>query len=125
MKKIFLFTFITTLLFSCVPEDHVLEIEIQNNTSQPVKDIKVFTAGDKVSFEVDVLPAGQKIDHTMQIQGNVADGQYTMQFSRNNGEQESATGNYMEEEEGALKKTLVFNIGEQGVEVEQKVLEVE
>jgi hypothetical protein len=31
----------------------------------------------------------------------------------------------MDEEEGALKKTLVFSIQEQGVNVENKVLEVE
>lgn len=125
MKKTFLLLLMTAFLFACVPEDHVLEIEIVNNTSEPVKDLRIYTAEDRVGFKADNLPAGQKIGHTMQIKGNFADGQYTFRFLRNNGNQESATGSYLEEEEGALKKTLVFIIQEQGVKVEQKVLEVE
>jgi hypothetical protein len=125
MKKSLLLLFLSFLFFACVPEDHVLEIEIVNNTGEPVKDIILSTAGDKVSFKADNLPAGQDIEHTMQVKENFADGQYIFRFTRSNGEQESATGSYMDEEEGALKKTLVFSIQEQGVNVENKVLEVE
>lgn len=125
MKKSLFIVLLTSFFFSCVPEDHVLEIEIQNNTSERITDVKVFTAGERVTFEVDALPAGQQIDHTTQIPGNSADGQFIFQFSRSNGEQESATGNYLENGEGSLKKTLVFDVQEQGVNVEQKSLEVE
>jgi hypothetical protein len=125
MKKVLVLFLMILILPACVPEDHLLEIEIQNNSSEPVRDVKVFTAGDKVSFEVDVLPAGQKIDHTLRIKENSADGEYNFRFSRSNGERESATGSYLQEEERAFKKTLVFNIQERGVEVEQKALKVE
>ncbi|WP_156879244.1 hypothetical protein [Salinimicrobium xinjiangense] len=125
MKKLFYILFIPFLLFACVPEDHVLEIEIVNNTTEPVNELLVTTAGEKSSFEADVLPPGQKINHTLRVPGNAADGKYTFRFSRSNGEQSSTTGNYLEEEDGALKKTLVFNIRDQDVNVEQKTLEVE
>ncbi|MCY2686400.1 hypothetical protein [Salinimicrobium sp. TH3] len=124
MKKIYLLLFIAGLFFACVPEDHVLEIEIVNNTSQPVKDIKILTAGDRVSFAADVLPAGQDIAHTLQVKSNIADGKYTFRFTRSNGEQELVQGTYLEEGEGYLKKTLLFSIQEQAVNVDQKVLEV-
>lgn len=125
MKSVLFSFLISILFFSCVPEDHVLEIEIVNNTSEPVQNIEVLTAEDKYSFKADNLPPGQKIDHTLQVPGNSADGTYTFRFSRNSGEQESTTGSYLKEEEGYLKKTLVFDIQDQGVNVEQKVLEVE
>ncbi|MHA6279107.1 hypothetical protein ACXYMT_02920 [Salinimicrobium sp. CAU 1759] len=125
MKRSLLLLFLTMLFFACVPEDHVLEIEIVNNTSQPIRDIKLSTAGDRVSFEADNLPPGQEIGHTLQVKGNSADGEYTFRFLRSNGKQESATGSYMDDEEGALKKTLVFNVQEKSVNVEHKVLEVE
>lgn len=125
MKKFFLLLTLIGLFGSCVPEDHVLEIEIINNTSEPVRDIMVSTAGEKVSFKADNLPAGQDIDHTMQIKENLADGIYTFRFIRSNGKQETAKGSYLDKEEGALKKTLVFNIQEEGVNIQHKVLEVE
>lgn len=125
MKKLFLLLILSISLFACVPEDHVLEIEIRNNTLEPVQDLQVVTAGDRTSFKADNLPPGEVINHTLQVKGNFADGNYTFSFSRKNGEQESTTGSYTEEKEGALKKTLVFNIQEQGVEVEQRALEVE
>lgn len=110
------------LLLACVPEDHVLEIEIINNTAEPVKDLKVITAGGKVSFEADNLPAGQKIGHTLNISGNSADGEFTFRFSRSGGEEVSSSGSYLEEDGGYLKKILIFHIQQQGVKVEQKVL---
>ncbi|WP_156877175.1 hypothetical protein [Salinimicrobium terrae] len=125
MKKNLLLLFFTGLFFSCVPEDHVLEIEIVNNTAEPVENLKLFTAGDRVSFEADVLPAGQEIAHTLQVPGNSADGKYTFSFSRSNGQQESTTGSYLEEEEGALKKILEFEIQDEGVNVNHQVLDVE
>ena len=125
MERPFLILLITSLLFACVPEDHVLEIEIVNYSSEPVKDITLSTAGDRVSFAADVLPTRQEIAHTMQVKEAFADGKYTFRFSRNNREQETATGRYLEEGEGFLKKTLVFKILEQSVNVDQRVLEVE
>lgn len=125
MKKFFTILLITSFFFACVPEDHVLEIEIVNNSLEPVKDIKVFTAGEKVSFEADNLPPGQEIVHTLQVPGNSADGQYTFRFKRKNGKEESATGSYLEERDGPLKKTLIFEIQESAVNVSQKALEVE
>ncbi len=125
MKKPFLILLISSLFFACVPEDHILEIEIVNNTAEPVRDVAVLTASDRVTFEVDVLPPGQEIAHTLQVPGNTADGKYTFRFTRSNGEQETATGSYLEEDEGYLKKTLVFGIQEESVNVEQEVLEVE
>lgn len=124
MKRSILALFLTLLVFSCAPEDHVLEIEIINNTSQPVKDIVLNTAGDRVGFKADNLPAGQDISHTLQVRGSIADGNYTFNFTRSSGEQETATGSYLNGDEGALKKTLVFSIQEKGVNVERKVLEV-
>lgn len=123
MKKSFFLLFSVFSLFACVPEDHVLEIEIINNTTEPVKNIFLSTAGDKVSFKADNLPAGQDIEHTMQVKEAVADGQYTFRFTRSNGEQATATGSYLDNTEGALKKTLVFDIQEESVNVEHKVLE--
>lgn len=125
MKRSLLFLFLSSIILSCVPEDHVLEIEIVNNTNEPVKEVFLMTAGDRVSFKADNLPAGQDIEHTMRVKQNIADGEYTFRFTRSNGEQEVATGSYLEENKGALKKTLVFSIQEEGVNVEQKVLEVE
>ncbi|WP_324719675.1 hypothetical protein [Salinimicrobium sp. HB62] len=125
MKRIFTLLLFISLIFSCVPEDHVLEIEIVNNTGQPVRDLMLSTAENRVSFKADNLPAGQDIEHTMQVKESFADGQYTFRFTRSNGKEESATGSYMEEGEGALKKTLVFDIREEGVNVEHKVLETE
>ena len=125
MKKPFLLLIIFILSVACVPEDHVLEIEIQNNTSQPVKELYLSTAADKFSFKADNLPPGQQIEHTLQVPEALADGEFTFRFTRNNGERGSATGSYLQNEEGALKKTLVFNIQEESVNVEQKVLEVE
>ena len=125
MKRSFLLLFISLFILSCVPEDHVLEIEIVNNTNQPVQDIMLSTAGDRVSFEADNLPSGQEIDHTMQVKGNTADGKYTFRFTRSNGKQESVTGSYLDEGKGGLKKTLVFSIQEQSVNVEHEILEIE
>lgn len=125
MKKSFFLLFTIFSFFACVPEDHVLEIEIVNNTGEPVEDLILSTAGDRVSFKADNLPAGQNIEHTMQVKQAVADGQYTFRFTRSSGKQESVTGSYSDNAEDALKKTLVFNIQEEGVNVEQKVLEVE
>lgn len=124
MKRTFTLLLVLTLFFACVPEDHVLEIEIVNQTAEPVTDIELLTASDRVSFKADVLPAGQEITHTLQVPGNNADGQYTFRFSRN-GVQETATGSYLEEEEEYLKKILIFEIQEQSVNVEQEVLEAE
>lgn len=125
MKNSIFAIILSVFIVSCVPEDHVLELEIINSTGEPVKDVKVLTAGDKITFEVDVLPAGQKIDHTLNIGNDVADGKYTFRFSRNNGAQESTSGSYLEEGGKYLKKTLVFQIQEENVKVDQKVLEVE
>lgn len=122
MKRKYLTLLMFFLLLACVPEDHVLEIEIINNTAEPVKDLKVITAGGKVSFEADNLPAGQKIGHTLNISGNSADGEFTFRFSRSGGEEVSSSGSYLEEDGGYLKKILIFNIQQQGVKVEQKVL---
>lgn len=126
MKRSFFLLFITSFFFffSCVPEDHVLEIEIVNNTTEPVKDIFLSTAGDRVTFNADNLPAGQNIEHTMQVKETFADGEYTFRFLRSNGKEETATGSYSDDAEGALKMTLLFNIQEEGVNVEQKALEV-
>jgi hypothetical protein len=124
MKKSFYVLTIMFFMMACVPEDHVLEIEIVNNTTEPVKDIYLSTAGDRISFKADNLPAGEDIAHTMEVKKALADGQYTFRFTRSTGEQETATGSYLDDEEGALKKTLVFNIQEEDVNVEQKVLEV-
>ncbi len=125
MKKIFSLVLLITLLFACVPEDHVLEIEIVNNTNEPVKNIFLSTAGDRISFKADNLPAGEQIDHTMQVKENFADGKYTFKLTRSNGNQEQASGSYLDEGEEALKKTLVFSIQEKGINVEKKVLEIE
>lgn len=125
MRRSFFAIFLSVLLFSCVPEDHVLEVEIINSTSEPIQNLRLLTGEDNVSFNADNLPAGQEINHTLQVPGNFADGKYTFRFTRSNGEEESTTGSYMEEEEGALKKILVFEIEEQGVNVDHKVLEVE
>lgn len=97
MKRKYLTLLMFFLLLACVPEDHVLEIEIINNTAEPVKDLKVITAGGKVSFEADNLPAGQKIGHTLNISGNSADGEFTSRFSRSGGEEVSSSGSYLEE----------------------------
>jgi hypothetical protein len=124
MKKIFTLLFFIGLIFSCVPEDHVLELELVNNTSEAVKNLKVFTAGEKVSFEVDVLPAGEEIAHSLQVPKDAVDGKYTFRFTRSNGKQESVTGSYLKEGEDYLKKTLVFDIQQNAVNVNHKMLEV-
>ena len=124
MKKIITLLLFIGLIFSCVPEDHVLELELVNNTSERVKNLKVFTAGEKVSFEVDALPAGQEIAHTLQVPANSADGKYTFRFTRSNGKEESVTGSYLKDGEDYLKKTLVFDIQQNAVNVNQKMLEV-
>ena len=126
MKRLIFLLFLTSFFFffSCVPEDHVLEIEIVNNTTEPVKNIFLSTAGDRISFKADNLPPGQNIEHTMQVKETFADGEYTFRFLRNNGKEEAVTGSYLEEDPGALKKTLVFDIQDEGVNVEQEVLEV-
>lgn len=123
MKRFFTILLFFSFFFACVPEDHVLEIEIINNTSERVQNLEVFTAGEKMNFSADNLPPGQKISHTLQVPGNSADGQYTFRFTRSNGEKGSATGSYLDDTEGALKKTLVFDIQEEGVNVEHKVLD--
>lgn len=125
MNKSFFLLILIFSFFSCVPEDHVLEIEIVNNTTEPVRNIKVLTAGEKMSFEADNLPPGQEIAHTLNVPGNTADGKYTFRFTRSNGKEESATGSYLDGDEGALKKTLIFEVQEDGVNVEHKVLETE
>lgn len=125
MKRSFLTLILSTLIISCVPKDHVLEIEVINNSSEPIEDVRVITGGDKISFKADVLPAGQKIDHTLNIPEAFFDGGYTFRFTRSNGEEMSTTGNYSDEGEGQLKKTLVFEVQEQDVTVNEKVLEVE
>ncbi|UZH53975.1 hypothetical protein JRG66_08085 [Salinimicrobium tongyeongense] len=124
MKKIFTLLFFIGSIFSCVPEDHVLELELVNNTSEAVKNLKVFTAGEKVSFEVDVLPAGEEIAHSLQVPKDAVDGKYTFRFTRSNGKQESVTGSYLKEGEDYLKKTLVFDIQQNAVNVNHKMLEV-
>lgn len=124
MKKIFILLLFTGSIFSCVPEDHVLELELVNNSSEAVKNLKVFTAGEKVSFEVDVLPAGEEIAHSLQVPKDAVDGKYTFRFTRSNGKQESVTGSYLKEGEDYLKKTLVFDIQQNAVNVNHKMLEV-
>ncbi len=125
MKNLFSILLLVCLFYACVPEDHVLEIEIVNNTSEPVQDLSINTAGDMVGFKADNLPAGQKIDHTLQVPRNFADGDYTFSFSRSNGQKGSATGSYLDNQGEPLKETLVFNIQEQEVIVERKVLKTE
>ncbi|MCX2836949.1 hypothetical protein OQ279_02190 [Salinimicrobium sp. MT39] len=124
MKRIFTVLLFIGLIFSCVPEDHVLELELVNNTSETVKNLRVFTAGEKVSFEVDALPAGQEIAHTLQVPGDAVDGKYTFRFTRNNGKEESVTGSYLQEGDDYFKKTLVFDIQQNAVNVSHKNLEV-
>lgn len=125
MKRSFLVLLLTTLFYACAPEDHVLEIEIVNNASEPVQDLKVFTADDRVAFKADVLPPGEDIAHTLQVPGNFADGKYNFSFTRSNGNRETATGSYLEEDGSYVKKTLVFSIQEGAVNVDHRTFEAE
>ncbi|NJW52837.1 hypothetical protein [Salinimicrobium oceani] len=125
MKGLPLILIFSMFFFACVPEDHVLEIEIVNHTDEPVQSIRLSTAKDRLSFEADNLPPGQEIGHTLQVKESVADGEYIFRFIRSNGQQESVSGSYLEEEEGAVKRTLIFNVQEKSVNVEHRVLEVE
>lgn len=120
MKKMLFLLIVTGLFISCVPEDHVLEIEIRNNSAENIKDIKISTADGKTTFLADALSPGEDISHTLKVPNKFADGAYKLEFYRGNGEKETSTGRYLEEEEGYLKKILAFTILEDSVNVQQK-----
>lgn len=124
MKKIVFLLIVIGCFTGCVPEDHILEIEIQNNSAQDIRDIRVSTADEKATFLADALAPGEEISHTLKVPNKFADGTYNLEFYRNNGKREASTGRYLEEEEGFLKKILVFTILEDSVNVQQKEFEV-
>ncbi len=124
MKKFFFLLIFIGYFTGCVPEDHVLEIEIQNNSDDTIENIKVSTADDKATFLADALPPGEELSHTLRVPNKLVDGIYKLEFYRNNGKKETSTGRYLEEEEGYLKKILSFTIREGSVNVQQKELEV-
>ncbi len=124
MKKILFLLIVIGCFTNCVPEDHVLEIEIQNNSAENIQNIQVSTAGDKATFLAEALSPGEEISHTLKVPNKFADGIFKLEFYRRNGESETSTGRYLEEEEGFLKKILVFTILEDSVNVQQKKFEV-
>ena len=118
MKKISLFLLTIFSFFGCMPEDHFLEVVIQNNSSQPLRDLEVITAGGKVSFSANVLPAGEDIGHVLEVKEQFVDGKYTFRFLRSNNARETATGSYLEQTEAGRKKTITFKVQEDEIEVE-------
>lgn len=124
MKKMLFLLVVTGWFISCVPEDHVLEIEIRNNSAENIKNIKISTADDEATFLADALSPGEEISHTLKVPNQFADGIYKLEFTRNSGERETSTGRYLEKEEGFLKKILAFTILEDSVNVQQKEFEV-
>lgn len=124
MKKILILLIFIKGFTGCVPEDHILEIEIQNNSAEDIKDIRISTADDKTTFLADALAPGEEISHTLKVPNEFSDGTYKLEFYRNNGKREASTGRYLEGEEGFLKKILAFTILEDSVNVQQKEFEV-
>ena len=61
----------------------------------------------------------------MQVKRSLLTENTFLKFSRRNGEQETITGRNLQEGEGYLKKTLVFKIMEESVNVDQRILEAE
>lgn len=123
MKKLISLICLSVLFFSCSFTDHEVEVKIENNSENVVRDIRFYPTNEKESFSADALAPGEGVSKTLAVANYDSDGDYTFEFIQPDGEKVMATGNYLEE--NYIKNTLTFRIVNEGIEVEKKIVKLE
>ena len=110
MKKIILGILILTLN-SChlIGKGNGIKFKIENNSELIITNVKFYTSEKLAIAEFDKIEPNENISDFLTMKNNKSDGEYILEFTRENGIKEKSNGGYYTNG-GALDRWIEFDV---------------
>lgn len=110
MKKLFLLTVVGLTLNSCyLFRENGVEVEIENNSDQPISDVKFKTTENLNSVDFAKINPDENVSDFLKMSDNKSDGSYILEFTRENGKTEISGAGYYTNG-GSLDSRIFFKV---------------
>lgn len=94
MKKLVIFLVILTMNSCDNSKENGIEMEIKNESSKPITNIKFTTTENLDVLKIDRIEPGKSVTDFLSMMKNKADGAYTLNFIRADGTKEISNAGY-------------------------------
>ena len=110
MKKLIVGILMFTLT-SCylIGKGNGIKFKIENNSEQTISNVKFYTSEKLIISEFDKIKPNETISDFLSMKNNKSDGEYIMEFTRENGIKEKSNGGYYTNG-GALDRWIEFDV---------------
>ena len=109
MKKLLAITIILTLNSCFMFNENGIEMEIKNDSSEPISNVEFTTSENLDVIKIDRIEPNESVTEFLSMRKNKSDGAYSLTFTRANGKKEMSGGGYYTNG-GSLDRWVKFEV---------------